>query len=193
MTARVLRNRAGRPAGWVLSELLVVLLLTGLFAAGLVGVATAIGNGVRAADRSAQLRMALCTTLFHISRDLRAAGCDPWREGEVPGIDLRREGGQDIGVELHADRRGHGPGSMPDGDAGDPDERVLYLWDRTSALLRRNGQPMLDDARGNPSRAPMFHLERDGQAGFMRVTLTAGRPDETLTLATGVCLRNPQP
>ena len=179
------------PAGWVLTELLTVMVLTIFFAGGLLQTVLSMQRMTSKWERSVSMRQSLSAALFLVCRDMRMAGCNPMHEADFQGVGLLDEGDPvHRGIQLRMDRRGKSPGSNPDGDAEDPDEDILYLWEEGESLLRRNGQPVAIRITGNPDGESVFFREQGPEGDLLQVSLTTGFQGESLSLYTSVHVRN---
>jgi hypothetical protein len=126
--------------------------------------------------------------------DLRVAGCNPWGISSVKGfVPDPDEDGIANDLLIRSDRRGGGARSFPDGDLNDPDETVLYEWNGTDTVLRRDHQPMALDIVESQDQKPIFDWITAG--GNILVTVSLGMrlagEREIVTLSTKVWLRNP--
>jgi len=138
------------------------------------------------------MRQALLAAMFCLNRDLRMAGCNPWDISDLKTLDARPDGFDGVRrFTIRLDKRGRDPGSCPDGDAEDPDERIEYRWLAGTTVLRRNGQPLLLEVQDNPWGKPFFYFEESGGYGLARVLVTVHERGETRSFLTSVCIRNP--
>jgi prepilin-type N-terminal cleavage/methylation domain-containing protein len=124
-------------AGFTLLELLLSLLLTGIFAAGVQQLCLSLLRSVELLETTSRLQEAARITLTIISRDLRDAGYG--LAADTPGVRQASRDSIRIGRDLNTD-----------GDTDDAHEQVAYWFDSDgNRLLRQQGnappQPMLDD------------------------------------------------
>lgn len=191
-----MRNRFSRPAkasGWILAEMLPAMILGCLLAAFVLQGATAIQRCVVRCDRALLARHLLAASLAYVARDLRTAGCNPLGAASVGGFEWATASSGEPEVRIERDIRGPSVGSLPDGDAEDPDELIVYRWRAAGKLLSRNGQPLAANVLPNPGGEPIFSVRvRRGRA-LVSVRLTVGLEgtDERLSCATAVLVRNP--
>jgi len=172
--------------------MLVALTLTAFFTVALVQTCLIVHRGVSRWDRSVRTRQMLTATLHFMSRDVRLAGCNPYGNSSFLPIDpVYGPDGNISRFTLRHDKRGKEPGSGPDGDIQDPDERIEYRFDAETGALRRNHQPMALGILKNPEGAPPFELVEHHAFGHLKILLTAGESGDDMSLATSVCIRNP--
>jgi hypothetical protein len=114
----------------------------------------------------------LLATLWCIGRDVRMGGCNPLGIAGVEGIRLLPDPSGEEALWLEMDIRGSQPGSLPDGETDDPDERIGYRWDANREMLFRNGQPMATRIVKNPEGEPLFSLRREGNFALLSVFLS---------------------
>ena len=185
---RVLERPAG---GWLTVELLVVLVLAGFFATVLFQTSLSLQRQVGHWDRTVRMRQALCATLFLLARDVRMAGCNPLQATTFQGLQVE-ESGNVTRLVIRMDTRGTVPGSWPDGDANDPDERIEYRLNQVDGVLRRNGQPVMLGIADNTDGTPLFRAREAGTSALLEVALLAGQAGDTLGQSTWVQIRNPR-
>jgi len=158
--------------GWILAEVVPALALAALFIGLLLQGAVTIRRCVGQVDRSVQMRQMLLATLWCIGRDVRMGGCNPLGIAGVEGIRLLPDPSGEEALWLEMDIRGSQPGSLPDGETDDPDERIAYRWDANREMLFRNGQPMATRIVKNPEGEPLFSLRREGNFALLSVFLS---------------------
>ena len=181
-----------RQGGWALAELLTVLVLTAFFSCALLQTTLCLQRCLTHWEQSARMRQTLSAAVFYMSRDIRMAGCNPTGKAAFEGASLVQDGSATPArVEIRMDKRGSTPGSRPDGDIEDPDEVIFYRWDDKHQVLRRNNQPLAARIVRNLRDAPVFALMKDSSRGLLRLLVTAGSPDGSLSLSTAVYIRNP--
>jgi type II secretory pathway component PulJ len=186
------RKSAVANHGWILPELLTVLVLAALLSCALVQTTVCLQRCLTHWEESGRMRRTLAADMFIMSRDIRMAGSNPTGEADFSGAEaIEEEGGAQRGVRIRMDKRGSVVGSRADGDIQDPDETIFYLWDETEEVLRRNSQPLAARIVRNPGGTPVFGLIRDGPRGLLRLSLTTNAADGSLTLSTSVFIRNP--
>ena len=184
--------RKEKQSGWALAELLTVLVLTAFFSCALLQTTLCLQRCLTHWEQSARMRQTLSAALFYMSRDIRMAGCNPTGKAAFDGASLIQDGSATPErVEIRMDKRGPQAGSRPDGDIEDPDEVILYRWDDKHQVLRRNNQPLAARIVRNPWDAPVFTLMKDSSRGLLRLLVTAGSAEGSLSLSTAVCIRNP--
>ena len=88
------------------------------------------------------------------------------------------------------DMRGTAPGSWPDGDTNDPDERIEYRWNEGDRVLRRNGQPVMLELVPSTDGTPLFRLREEGSSSLLEVDLHTGEAEDTGRQSTWVQIRN---
>jgi len=187
-----LRTRE-KPSGWILTEMLPALVLGCLLTAFVFQSALAIRRCMETSDRALLARHMLVASLGCVARDLRMAGCNPYTEPGVGGLELQAAPSTAWEVRIERDVRGESAGSLPDGDAEDPDERLIYRWEASSNLLSRSGQPLANHVLLNPDGEPPFSLRTRAGRALVSVRLTLGMEatEEKLSLTTAVLVRNP--
>lgn len=180
-------------SGWILAEMLPAIVLGCLLSAFVFQSALAIRRCMDTSDRALLTRHMLVASLGYLARDLRMAGCNPYTEPGVGGLELQSASPTSWEVRIQRDIRGESAGSLPDGDAEDPDERLVYKWEASSNLLSRNGQPMAHHVLSNPDGEPPFSLRTCGRRALFSVRLTLGMQgtEENPSLSTAVLVRNP--
>ncbi len=182
----------GHRRGIILVELLVAAVVAAFFLGSLFHGVLSLQRCVARWDRSMRMRQVLTATLFHVSRDLRMAGCNPWEDEPIQAVEWGSAGGAEgRSFTLWMDKRGQHPDSWPDGDAEDPDERIEYRWDAVDDVLRRNGQPVLSSVHENPWKTPFFRLEEKNGIGLAEITVSVSEQSESRALSARVCIRNP--
>lgn len=185
-------NCGEKQGGWALAELLTVLVLTAFFSSALLQTTLCLQRCLTQWERSARMRQTLSSAMFLMSRDVRMAGCNPMGKATFDGASLVQEGGgAPEELEIRMDKRSSEPGSRPDGDIQDPDEVILYRWDHRHQVLRRNNQPLAVPIVRNPGDVPVFRLTKEFSRGLVRLFLTTGSSDGSLSLSTAICIRNP--
>jgi hypothetical protein len=191
---RTNRSKASSPNGFALTELLTALVLTGFLSSVLLQTTLCLQRCLAHWETSVRMRQALSAALFQMSRDFRVAGCNPI--GAAPSEDtavLQDGGTAPEQVHIRMDKRGSNTGTHPDGDMEDPDEFIVYRWDDTHQVLRRNHQPVAGRIVQNPWGGPVFHLLKDSSRGLVRMSVTTRTPNGSLSLTSAVCIRNPVP
>jgi len=177
--------------GLILMELLVALVVTSFLMGSLLQGVWGLHTCVCRWDRSMRMRQSLMAALFKLGGDLRMAGCNPWENRTVEGLEAGADPGHGVQTfTLRMDKRGRDPDSWPDGDVKDPDERIEYRWDTVEGVLRRNNQPVMLGCVENPGGRPFFQLERREGLGWIRIVLNVNEQDDTRSLSSGVCIRN---
>ena len=177
--------------GWVLAELLTVLVLTAFFSSVLLQTTLCLRRFLAHWEDSARMRLTLSAAVFQMTRDFRVAGCNPKEAPAFEGASIAGgEGGGGNEAEVRMGRRGAAPGSPPDGDIEDPGEDVVYRWDDDHQVLRKNNQPMAVGITENPWGDPVFELKKEASRGLLRLSLTSRGPQGTLSLSSAVCIRN---
>ena len=180
------------PNGWVLVELLTVLVLAGFFCSVLLQTTLCLQRCLAHWEASARMRMTLSASLFQMSRDFRVTGCNPMADAPShKTAELREEEGAPEQVHIRMDKRGAKTGSPPDGDMEDPDESIVYQWDDEHQVLRRNHQPVAAQIVPNPWGGPVFRLMKDSSRGLVRMSVTTRTPEGSMSLSSAVCIRNP--
>jgi hypothetical protein len=178
--------------GWVLAELLTVLVLTGLLSSALMQTTLCLERCLTHWENAARMRQTLSATLFRMSGDFRVTGCNPKGSTEFEEtalLQVKATGPEEMHIRM--DKRGSKSGSPPDGDMQDPNEFIVYRWDDVHRVLRRNHQPMAVHIDQDPWGRPVFDLEKDSSRGLVRMSLTTRTPGGSLTLSSAVCIRNP--
>ena len=183
-----------RSQGFLLAECIPALFISVLIF-GLLGTTfVAMIKNLSYQDRRLRARQTLEACMYRTLGDLRVAGCNPWGISSLqafePDPDEIEEGNS---LTLRCDRRGRETRSFPDGDVDDPDERILYEWNMSDRVLRRNHQPMALEVVENTDRMPVFEWIKIGDAILLGVTFTVDMLNEkdNLTLSTKVWIRNP--
>ncbi len=189
---RCRRGRFPSTAGWALAELLTVVVLTGFFSTVLLQTTVGLKRCLAHWETSARMRQTLSAALFRMSRDFRVAGCNPKAETVSEEMAVLEDGGTaPERIRIRMDRRGGKPGSPPDGDMNDPDEVIVYRWDSNHRVLRRNNQPMAMRIGPNHGEAPVFGLTKQSTRGLVRIYVTTIAREQSMTLSSAVCIRNP--
>ena len=178
--------------GSILAELLVAMTLTAFFSITLFQIVGTAHSFITRWDRGIQLRQTLCAALYFMSSDIRMAGCNPLGTLSFRGLETySKNHGSEDGFILRMDKRSKNPGSPPDGDVNDPDERIEYRWDLLKGVLRRNGQPMALRIRPPPENKSLFLVEEEAGHTLLTVFLSAGEDDQVVKLTASVFVRNP--
>lgn len=184
----------GRSAGFLLAELLPAMLLSVIVFGLICNIFVTMKKTLSYQDHKLRTRKTLEACLYRILVDLRVAGCNPWGISSVKGfVPDPDEDGRANDLLIRFDRRGKGVRSFPDGDINDPDENVLYEWNGTDTVLRRDLQPMALDVVENQDKKPIFDWVDVGGNILVTVSLTMRLVGERelFTLSTKVWLRNP--
>jgi type IV pilus assembly protein PilW len=132
--------------GFTLIELLVVILMMGVVMAGIYAVYTSQQKSFVVQEDVAEMQQNLRAAMFFLVRDIRLSGCNPTGKADA-GITTANANT----ISMSMDIRGKNPDDPPDGDTGDPEERVTY------ALMDTDGDGNVDS------------LGRDTGAGLVAV------------------------
>jgi type IV pilus assembly protein PilW len=132
--------------GFTLMELLVVILMMGVVMAGIYAVYTSQQKSFVVQEDVAEMQQNLRAAMFFLVRDIRLSGCNPTGKADA-GITTANANT----ISMSMDIRGKNPDDPPDGDTGDPEERVTY------ALMDTDGDGNVDS------------LGRDTGAGLVAV------------------------
>jgi len=124
--------------GFTLIELLVVMVISGVVMAGIYSVYYSQQKSYLVQDEVAGMQQNLRTALFHLSRDIRMAGCDPSGNANA-GFTAATA----TSVSFTEDIRGKDADDPPDGDTGDTNESVTYSLG--GGGLQRNGTVIADN------------------------------------------------
>lgn len=190
-----MRSRPRRPAkasGWILAEMLPAMVLSGLLAGFVLQGGLAIQRTMATCERALLARHMLAASLAYLARDLRTAGCNPMGTTGVGGFDLETLSSGEPEVRIERDIRGAPVGSLPDGDAEDPEEQIVYRWHAAGHLLSRNGQPLTTNVLPNLEEEPLFSMRARRGRVLVWVHLTIGLEGtaERLSGSTAVLVRN---
>ncbi len=181
-----------KPSGWILAEMLPAMLLGCLLSAFVIQSALAIRRTMESCERALLARHVLAASLAYLARDLRTAGCNPMGTAGAGGLDLEALSSGEPEVSIERDIRGTSVGSLPDGDAEDPDEQIVYRWHAAGHLLSRNGQPLATNVLPNVDGGPPFSVRRRGGRALVSICLNLGVEGtaERLSGSTAVLVRN---
>lgn len=178
-------------SGFMLIEILIAMAV-GMI---LLGAATSVFiMHDRANDREEQLADMVQTArsaLDMIGREVRMAGYNP-ADADFSGIPYNP-----AKLTIQADLSGNQPNSPPDGDLGDPNERIMYVYDARNHQIDRNtgsgNQPFAENVEAFEFRyldntgAPTTTTGNIRQV-WLKVTSRSERPDpngyRTFSLAT---------
>jgi type IV pilus assembly protein PilW len=124
--------------GFTLIELLVVIAISGVVMAGIYSVYYSQQKSYIVQDEVAGMQQNLRTALFHMSRDIRMAGCDPTGNANA-GFTAASA----TSISFTEDIRGKDENDPPDGDTADTNESITYSLG--GGGLQRNGTVIADN------------------------------------------------
>ena len=180
--------------GFTLIELLVVIAISGIVMAGIYSVYYSQQKSYIVQDEVAAMQQNLRVAMFHLSRDIRMAGCDPSGNANA-GITAASS----TSFTFTRDIRGKDEGDPPDGDTGDTNENITFTIG--GGGLQRNGTLIADNidaldfvylnANGNVT-ASLFLIQsvqvtivaRTGKMGSEFTNSTAYRNQQGTTIYT---------
>jgi type IV pilus assembly protein PilW len=215
-------NRTDRQAtsrGFTLVELLVALGLAAIVFGLIVSFFANMGRSTTTQNAAAAAQQTARAGVDLMAQEFRLAGLDPLKSAGA-GIEEISADGTKIRFTSDSCNVGIGdPGTcenpMPDGNVNGKNERVTYLYDAGSRVLRRylyegtpseSWMPLLDQVEPNPGNVPLFtfldgkgaQITDNDQRGEIRtvlITLTVQEPagrskTVTRTYSSRVRLRN---
>ena len=215
MTNRTDRQATSR--GFTVAELLVALGLAAIVFGLIVSFFANMGRSTTTQNAAAAAQQTARAGVDFMAQELRLAGLDPLKSAGA-GIEQISP----IGIRFTSDScnvaigdSGTCDNPLPDGNVNGKNERVTYLYDAGSRVLRRylyegtaseSWMPLLEQVEPNPGNVPLFRFQ-DGngvqitdnnQRGEIRavlITLTVQEPagrskTVTRTYSSRVRLRN---
>ena len=124
--------------GFTLIELLVVIAMSGIVMAGIYSVYYSQQKSYIVQDEVAAMQQNLRVAMFHLSRDIRMAGCDPSGNANA-GITAAAS----TSFTFTRDIRGKDEDDPPDGDTGDTNENITFSIG--GGGIQRNGTLIADN------------------------------------------------
>ncbi len=147
----VLRSSLLPPAssGLTVLELLVALGVAGLFYTVLYSFYSMHAHALRVQEVKLDLQESSRLAIDFLVRELHFAGARPVQGGACAGFE-RLANAESQRITLQYDYRGNSSGSAPDGCPDDPNERVSYVYEPATQLLKRASgggapQPFIGD------------------------------------------------
>ncbi len=178
---------------------MVVLGVAGIFSLVLYSFYHFHTYALKAQDIAVGLREGSRLALDFLVREIPLAGARPMRGGPCDGFERLTEAAAQHLV-LQYDYRATRAGSSPDGCPDDPNERVVYTYDRDAQVLRRgtgggSPQPLINDVppdgflfqyfdqEGSDLGAPLTAAQREAVASLV-VTVRTSKPHPNPTVPT---------
>lgn len=179
--------------GFSALELMVVLGVAGIFSLVLYSFYHFHTHALKAQDIAVGLREGSRLALDFLVREIPLAGARPVRGGSCDGFE-RLTQATDQRLALQYDYRASSVGSPPDGCPDDPNERIVYAYDKDAQVLRRGTgggapQPLINDVPPDGFRIQYF--DRDGIN--LGAPLTAAQREAVASLVVTVRTSKPHP
>ncbi|MBM4255931.1 MAG: hypothetical protein FJ147_08545 [Deltaproteobacteria bacterium] len=145
-------------------ELIVAMGVAGLFYTVLYSFYALHAQALRVQEVKLDLQESSRLAIDFLVRELHFAGARPVHGGTCAGFE-RLTNAESQRITLQYDYRGASAGSAPDGCPDDPNERIVYLYEPETQLIKRSSgggapQPFIGDVPGGGFLLRYF--DRDG-------------------------------
>jgi len=163
MTYYVLR--APRTCGLTVVELVVAMGVAGLFYGVLYNFYLLHARALKVQEVKLDLQESSRLAIDFLVRELHFAGARPVQGSTCSGFE-RLTNAESQRLTLQYDYRGNSTGSAPDGCPDDPNERVAYLYEPDTQLIKRSSgggaaQPFIGDVP--PDGFLLRYFDREGR------------------------------
>ena len=150
--------------GLTVLELVVAMGVAGLFYSVLYNFYLLHARALKVQEVKLDLQESSRLAIDFLVRELHFAGARPVQGGTCAGFE-RLTNAESQRITLQYDYRGNSSGSAPDGCPDDPNERVAYLYEPDTQLIKRSSgggapQPFIGDVP--PSGFLLRYFDRDG-------------------------------
>jgi len=147
--ARACRMKPTACSGLTVLELVVAMGVAGLFYTVLYSFYSLHAHALRVQEVKLDLQESSRLAMDFLVRELHFAGARPVQGGTCAGFE-RLTNAESQRITLQYDYRGNSSGSSPDGCPDDPNERISYLYESETQLLKRASgggapQPFIGD------------------------------------------------
>jgi len=151
-------------SGLTVLELVVAMGVAGLFYGVLYNFYLLHARALKVQEVKLDLQESSRLAIDFLVRELHFSGARPVQGGTCAGFE-RLTNAESQRITLQYDYRGNSPGSAPDGCPDDPNERVAYLYEPDTQLIKRSSgggapQPFIGDVP--PSGFLLRYFDRDG-------------------------------
>lgn len=181
--------------GLTVLELIVAMGVAGLFYGVLYNFYVLHARALKVQEIKLDLQESSRLAIDFLIRELHFAGARPVQGGTCAGFE-RLTNAESQRITLQYDYRGNSIGSAPDGCPDDPNERVTYLYEPATQLLKRSSssgapQPFIGDV---PSDGFLLqYLDRDGNDLGSSLNPDQRAAVHSIVVTVGTSKRHPDP
>jgi len=187
--------RASGKCGLTVLELMVAMGVAGLFYGVLYNFYLLHAHALKVQDVKLDLQESSRLAIDFLVRELHFAGARPVQGGACAGFE-RLTNAESQRITLQYDYRGNSTGSAPDGCPDDPNERIVYLYEPATQLIKRASgggapQPFIGDVPADGFL--LRYLDRDGADLGSSLNADQRAAVRSIVVAVRTSKRHPDP